>query len=160
MKKLLFLTMMIAAYSSTLAQNKTKETISSEIKMFPKAKAGYKQVYIKVPATKNEDNMKIEVFAGKTLLVDCNKHRMSGELKEKNLEGWGYNYYEVESDGNATSTMMACPDQKKTKNFIYIPSELLRYNSKLPIVIYVPKDMEIKYKIWKAENSFQNSKSL
>lgn len=38
--------------------------------------------------------------------------------------------------------------------------ELLRYNSKLPIVIYAPKDMEVKYRIWKADSKFQNSKSL
>ncbi|MBS1571662.1 MAG: serine protease inhibitor ecotin [Bacteroidetes bacterium] len=160
MKKLLMMFMGFALATPVFSQKKVSNNISSEIKMFPKAKEGYKQVYIKVPTNKNENDMKVEVFVGNTQLVDCNKHRMGGTISEKNLDGWGYNYYEVESNGQATSTMMACPDQKKTSQFIYMQPELMRYNSKLPIVLYVPKNMEVKYRIWKAENKFQNSKSL
>lgn len=160
MKKIALMVLAMAFATPMMAQKTSTNGIEKEIKMFPKAKEGYKQVFIKVPASKNENNMKVEVFVGKTQLVDCNQHRMGGTMEEKNLEGWGYNYYEVASNGQATSTMMACPDGKKTKQFIYIQPELLRYNSKLPIVLYVPKNMEVKYKIWKAENKFNNAKSL
>ena len=27
---------------------------------------------------------------------------------------------------------------------------MLRYNSKLPIVLYVPKDVEVRYRVWSA----------
>lgn len=160
MKKILLMTLAMAFAAPVMAQKGKTQTVQSEIKMFPKAKEGYKQVYIKVPASKNENGMKVEIFVGKTQLVDCNKHRMGGKMEEKNLDGWGYTYYEVESNGQATSTLMACPDNKKTNQFIYMQPQLLRYNSKLPIVVYVPKDMEVKYKIWKAESKFQNAKSL
>ena len=160
MKKILLIVTAIAFSSPVMAQKGKVTDIKSEIKMFPKAKEGFKQVYIKVPTVKNENDLKIEVFVGKTQLVDCNQYRMSGQITEKNLEGWGYNYYEVESNGQATSTMMACPDQKKSNKFISMPSETLRYNSKLPIVIYVPKNMEVKYRIWKAEKTLNNAKGL
>ncbi|WP_124641476.1 MULTISPECIES: serine protease inhibitor ecotin [Amniculibacterium] len=160
MKKLALFLAAFAFATPAFAQKKVTKDIQSEIKMFPKAKPGYKQVYIKVPAMKNENDYKVEVFAGKTMLVDCNNHRMMGDIDDKNLDGWGYTYYEVESNGQSTSTMMGCPDQTKTKKFIYMQPELLRYNSKLPIVIYAPKDMEVKYRIWKADSKFQNSKSL
>jgi ecotin len=32
--------------------------------MFPKAKEGYKQVYIQLPVAKNENDLKVEVFVG------------------------------------------------------------------------------------------------
>ena len=52
------------------------------------------------------------------------------------------------------STMMACPDGKKEKKFVtaYLgDNSLLRYNSKLPIVVYTPANVEVKYRVWKAE---------
>ena len=160
MKKLLLFVAAMTFTSPVLAQKTKVNNINKEIKMFPKAKEGFQQVYIKVPTAKNENDLKVEVFVGKNQLVDCNQHRMGGKIVEKDLEGWGYTYFEVESNGQAVSTMMACPDQKKTKKFVTMESETLRYNSKLPIVIYAPKDMEVKYRIWKAENKMQNSKSL
>ena len=52
--------------------------------------------------------------------------------------------------------MMACPDNTKTKQFIAAnlgDAAMQRYNSRLPIVVYAPKDAEVKYRIWKAEDT-------
>ena len=53
--------------------------------------------------------------------------------------------------------MMACPDNTKTKKFIAAnlgDAAMQRlYNSRLPIVVYAPKDAEVKYRIWKAEDT-------
>lgn len=51
---------------------------------------------------------------------------------------------------------MACPDHTKTKKFIAAmlgDDAMKRYNSRLPIVVYVPKDVEVKYRIWKAADT-------
>ena len=58
--------------------------------------------------------------------------------------------------GPIASTMMACPDGKKEKKFVtaYLgDNSLLRYNSKLPIVVYTPENVEVKYRIWKADEN-------
>lgn len=142
------------------AQKNSDKGIETEIKMFPAPQEGFKQVYIKVPAKRNEDNLKIELFVGKTQMVDCNRHFMAGTIETVNLDGWGYNYYVVESDAVVGSTKMACPDNKMTEQFIHLQSQMLRYNSKLPIVIYVPEGMEVQYRIWKAPKKMKQAKAL
>ncbi len=36
---------------------------------------------------------------------------------------------------------------------------LLRYNSKLPIVVYAPKDVEVRYRIWSASEKVEKAVS-
>jgi ecotin len=163
MKKLFFaslltgLSMVALAATPTSVKSQQKKI---EIDMFPKAPVGYKQVYIQVPTQKNENDFKVEVYVGKNQLVDCNKHFLTGEMKEENLDGWGYTYYTIKSDGNIAGTMMACPDNIKTIKFIHLQPQLLRYNSKLPIVLYVPENLEVKYKIWSAGKVMQKAKTV
>jgi ecotin len=154
-KKLASFTILLGllAHSNNIdAQGKMKKYNKLEINMFPKAKAGEKQVYIQVPIETNENDLKVEVFVGKTQLVDCNNYFMIGEIVSNNLEGWGYDYYTIKGSGETAGTLMGCLDNKKTSKFIQMPASLLRYNSRLPIVIYVPNDLEVKYRIWRADN--------
>jgi len=137
-----------------------KKNILEEISMFPKAEQDYKQVYVKVPKKHNEENFKIELFVGKNELLDCNSYFLLGGIEEKTLEGWGYNYYIVSSNGEVAGTLMACPDNKKTMKFVYIKPLLLRYNSKLPIVVYLPKNLELRYRIWQADKKMKNAKQI
>lgn len=130
-----------------------------EIDMFPIAETGFKQVFIQVPVVENEENYKIEVHVGKEALVDCNQHFMNGQLSEVNLDGWGYTYFKVESDGAISSTKMACLDSKLELKFITLTPQLVRYNSKLPVVLYVPENFIVKYKIFKASESFLEAKA-
>jgi ecotin len=37
--------------------------------------------------------------------------------------------------------------------------QLLRYNSRLPLVVYVPEGVEVRYRIWRAEDSLKNADS-
>ena len=88
-------------------------------------------------------------------MVDCNKHFISGKINDSIVDGWGYSYYTIESNGLIASTQMGCPDLTKTKKFISMESKMIRYNSKLPIVIYLPEGMEVKYRIWNADRHFR-----
>ncbi|MNY77756.1 Ecotin precursor [compost metagenome] len=47
---------------------------------------------------------------------------------------------------------MACPDSSRKQAFVPVGGEpmLVRYNSKLPLVIYAPADVEVRYRIWSA----------
>lgn len=57
------------------------------------------------------------------------------------------------------STLMACPDGKRTEAFVPVVGDgfMLRYNSKLPIVLYVPKDIEVRYRIWSASDKVEKA---
>jgi ecotin len=52
--------------------------------------------------------------------------------------------------------MMACPDNTKRQEFVAAhlgDAAMQRYNSRLPIVVYVPKDVEVRYRIWSASEN-------
>lgn len=126
---------------------------------YPKADAGFTRQVIYLPKQADDDRFKIEILAGKVLPVDCNSQRLIGSLEEKTLEGWGYSYYRIEKVTGPISTLMACPDAKRTEAFVPVTGDgfLLRYNSKLPIVVYAPKDVEIRYRIWSAAEATQQA---
>ena len=67
---------------------------------------------------------------------------------------WGFPYFILKSVTGPASTLMACPpDKKEQEAFVQVRSNqgLLRYNSKLPVVVYVPVDFEVHYRIWTAK---------
>lgn len=152
--------LMMFAVSNVCAQKKKTEKFQKlQIDMFPKAKEGYKQVYIQLPIAKNENDLKVEFFVGAEKLLDCNKHFLMGKVNTQDVQGWGYSYYEVESNGETGGTLMGCPDQKKTKKFVSLQPEIVRYNSKLPLVFYIPKDMEVRYRILRPDAAMKKAVS-
>ncbi|MEI7489665.1 MAG: ecotin family protein [Chryseobacterium sp.] len=44
-----------------------------------------------------------------------------------------------------------------TKKFVYIQPEIVRYNSKLPLVFYVPKDLEVRYRILRPDAAMKKA---
>ena len=74
-----------------------------------------------------------------------------GTLEKKSLQGWGYDYYVFKTDGQVMSTMIGCPDAKGRHLFVSAEAEMVRYNGKLPIVIYVPEDCDVQFRIFKAD---------
>lgn len=159
-KNTIFFTTVLLLIVSTFSFAQEGNYEPLEIDMFPKAETGFKQVFIQVPVVENEENYKIELHVGKEALVDCNQHFMNGQLSEVNLDGWGYTYFKVESDGSISSTKMACLDSKLELKFITLTPQLVRYNSKLPVVLYVPENFSVKYKIFKASDAFLDAKAI
>lgn len=131
-----------------------------EVAPFPKAESGFTRQVIHLAPQPREDSYQVEILAGKTLKVDCNRQRLGGMLEEKNLEGWGYPFYRLEKVIGPMSTMMACPDGKTKEDFVPVVGDgfMLRYNSKLPIVLYVPTDVEVRYRIWSASSKVESAK--
>ena len=154
---------LLAAFASTSAWATTTDASAQPLEKvapYPKADKGMKRQVIQLTPEKDESTLKVELLIGQTLEVDCNKHRLGGELDSKTLEGWGYDYYVFDKVTSPVSTMMACPDGKKEKKFItaYLGDDgMLRYNSKLPIVVYTPENVDVKYRIWKAEDKIQDA---
>lgn len=145
--------------SSASPESQEPSVVAQELRtntgMYPKAKDGYSKYYIWLPTIKNESDNQVEIVVGKNGIVDCNATSYGANLEEKNVEGWGYTYYEVNNIVGPMSTLMACGDRPKANAFIRVVGKnfLVRYNSKLPIVVYVPDGFEVKYKIWNTNSS-------
>ena len=121
-----------------------------DISMFPAAEPSMQRLVIRLPKQADESSRKVEILLSKQLTVDCNRQRLGGDLQEKTLQGWGYNYYQLDKVVGPMSTMMACPDTAKKKAAVPVSGEgyLVRYNSRLPIVLYVPQGIDAHYRIW------------
>ena len=132
-----------------------------DVAPYPKAEDGFVRQVIHLPKQVHEEDFKVEVLAGKTLAVDCNRQRLGGTLEEKTLEGWGYPYYRLDKVSGPASTLMACPDGKTRKEFVPVVGDgfVLRYNSKLPIVIYAPKDVDVRYRLWSASDKVEHARA-
>lgn len=131
------------------------QTVISKIdpKIFPEAQKGFKKMIIEVPYSSNDADKKIEFYVGKWMDVDgCNTFNLMGSYEQKDLQGWGYSYWVFNTKGDVRSTMMACPDQKGRHLFVSANPEIVDYNGRMPIVIYVPEGYDVQFKIFKAAN--------
>ncbi len=126
----------------------TAETLGA----YPSTLPGLQRHVIELPAKDPESDYQVELIAGKTLQVDCNQQRLSGQWQQQTVQGWGYDYYVLQNVGPGISTLMACPEQEPREAFVQVAGEplMLRYNSKLPLVIFAPQDVEIRYRLWSA----------
>ena len=126
------------------------------IHMFPQAQKGFVRHVVEVPKTENDYDHRIELMIGKNMMVDCNHHSFSAKVEDVTLKGWGYKYIEVNDIRSGPTTMMAC-SEAKTEKFIAIRDTLRRYNSRSPIVTYVPKGYEVRYRIWSASENIEQA---
>ncbi|MGZ0654620.1 ecotin family protein [Coraliomargarita sp. W4R72] len=126
----------------------------SDLKAFPLAEAGYQRHVFRLPALQDESAHFVTLVLGKTVLTDSvNKYMMLGSLEAVTVEGWGYTYYQLESEGHMAGTLMAVsPAAPQAERFIEVSTQLepIRYNSKLPVVVIVPEGFEVKYQVWSA----------
>ena len=123
-----------------------------ELKAFPAAEEGMERYVIVLPQKERgeENAFKVELIPGKTMLTDgVNLMRLGTTIEARALKGWGYTYYAVIGKDVAMSTLMAPPEgARKVEKFVAGKSLLIRYNSRLPIVVYAPKGQELRYRIW------------
>lgn len=125
---------------------------------YPAAEKDQVRFVIQLPEKSREEevNFKVEIIVGKEILSDSvNIQFAGGQLEEKTIEGWGYNYFELKKFGPVGSTLMAPPPgEKKVKRFVSTQGLITSYNSRLPVVVYIPNGCEVRYRIWSAENEF------
>lgn len=122
----------------------------SELKAFPATLAGHQRHVIELPALVNEEEHKLELIGGKAMTVDCNARGMDGRLEARDVPGWGYTYWVLQSKGQVRSTMMMCPPGSEKPGFVPAEPLLVRYNSKLPVVVFVPDGMQLRWRVWSA----------
>lgn len=104
----------------------------------------------------DESRFRVELIVGKVVETDgVNRYGFGGQVERETVQGWGYTKYVVSQGAfdNMFSTQMGVPPgQPKVNKFVTLGGEpmLVRYNSKLPVVVYVPAGGEVRYRIWEA----------
>ena len=124
----------------------------SDMDAFPAPTQGQQRFVLHLPQRPDEALLRVELQIGKTVLLDAqNRYFFGGEIARETIVGWGYPRYVVSQLGPMAGTLMAVPpNAPKGERFIGLGGEpfLIRYNSRLPVVIYVPQDAEVRYRIW------------
>ena len=124
------------------------------LQAFPPAEAGMVRHVLQLPKQADESALKVELIVGKTVLLDAqNRYFFGGRIQKEEIKGWGYSRYVVGALGPMAGTQMAVdPNAAKIERFVALAGEpyLIRYNSRLPVVVYVPEGVEVRYRIWKA----------
>ncbi len=123
---------------------------AQELKAFPATLKGHQRHVIELPALPDEADRQIELIGTKAMTVDCNTRGMDGRFESRDVQGWGYNYWVLQSRGQVMGTMMACPPGSQRPGVAQTQGTLLRYNSKLPVVVFVPEGMGMRWRVWSA----------
>ena len=122
-------------------------------KAYPAAAAGMKRIVIHLDAQADEFAWKVELSVGKEMETD-GVNRMGGGAKiaEKTVDGWGYTYFEATQAAMMSTLIGVPPGTPKVTRFVTMAGTgPVRYNSRLPLVVYVPEGLEVRYRLWKAE---------
>ena len=124
------------------------------LKAFPQAEDGMTRYVLELPHKERgeEGAFLVELIVGKTIETDgVNKYFMGGQLSPQPLKGWGFTYYEVKQLGPVGSTRIGVrPGTPPVTKFVPGPSKRIPYNSRVPVVIYVPEGAEVQYRIFAA----------
>lgn len=129
---------------------------NEDLKPYPEAEEGYERYVFRLPKLENEEGLRLNLIVGKTLQLDTiNRYFFSGKGERKSIPGWGYSYYHVKEVGPMAGTRAAAPpDAPKVERFVSLSQDWwVRYNSKLPVVVIVPKGFEVRYQVWKPEET-------
>jgi ecotin len=128
---------------------------ADNMEAFPPADDGMKRHVIRLPMAEDEDAMKVEIIVGKTVATDAvNRHFFAGRIETVTIDGWGFDRHVVQAIGPMAGTLMAPPPgAPAVERFVTLGGGpfLVRYNSRLPVVVYVPKDAAVRYRIWRAD---------
>lgn len=127
---------------------------------YPEPTADQKRFAIFLDKKESDDmelnDFKVQLLPGRIESVDgANRNFIGGRITEEIVQGWGYNYHVVTLGPLAGTMMMPFGEaaEKKPKFVGMNNDSLIRYNSKLPIVVIAPKDCVLRYKIWTCHGS-------
>jgi ecotin len=111
----------------------------------------------------NPSDWRVQLIAGKEVEADCNQQAFRGRFRASKLKGPGLSVYTVSDVGPMVSSRMACPPgQAKRRVFVPMGSKpfVVPYDASRPVVVYTPKDLQLRWRLWKAEKVQQPAQAL
>ena len=108
---------------------------------------------------------RIQLIVGQTVTLDCNAKRLSGIGMTMRMlpKASGKALFEVKGPVAVMSTKMACPDDQPTRtSFLSLGKQpyLVPYNASWPIVVDLPENVQLRWRVWKAETRQQKGVKL
>ena len=97
---------------------------------------------------------RVELIAGRNLELDCNRATFSGRMRSQPVAGTELRVVQISQVTPLASTRMACPPgEPKRRAFVPMGGKpfVVPYDVSRPIVLYAPKDLELRWRLWKAE---------
>lgn len=144
-----------------------------DLSPYPAPAAGEKRWVIQLPGvlppsvdprlSPNPADWRVELIVGREMLVDCNGPRLNGRIRRTVLPAVGLPIYRVSEVGAPISTRMACPPERGPRpGFVSLARKpfVVPYNASQPIVLYAPRDLQVRWRLWKAEKQHQNAQAL
>ena len=108
---------------------------------------------------------RIQLIVGQTVTLDCNSKRLSGSGMTMRMlpNASGKALFEVKGPVAVISTKMACPDDQSSRSsFLSLGKQpyLVPYNASWPIVVDLPENVQLRWRVWKAETRQQYAVKL
>lgn len=97
---------------------------------------------------------RVELIAGRNLELDCNQVTFTGRMRSQSVAGTELRLVRISEVSPLASTRMACPPgEPKRRAFVPMGGKpfVVPYDASRPIVLYAPKDLELRWRLWKAE---------
>lgn len=133
---------------------------ADNMKAFPPADEGMVRHVLQLDEKEDESIFRVELIVGKTVQLDeANQYFFGGVIEKETISGWGFPKYTVRDIGPMGGTLMAIdPNAKKIERFVALGGDpyLIRYNSRLAIVVYVPEGVEVRFRIWSTDKTGKN----
>ncbi|WP_216900692.1 ecotin family protein [Synechococcus sp. CCY 9618] len=135
-----------------------------DLKPYPLPAAGQTRWVIQLPGvlpptadprlSSSPSDWRVQLIAGREVEADCNQMAFRGRFRASWVEALGVSVYRVSDVGPMVSTRMACPPgEAKRKLFVPMGSKpyVVPYDASRPIVVYTPQDLQLRWRLWKAE---------
>ncbi|WP_020413810.1 ecotin family protein [Microbulbifer sp. VTAC004] len=128
---------------------------------FPVEVEGKQRHVIQLPKVVDESRFMVELVPGKSEVADCNLQSFSAPLERQLLPGWGYPYYVLSELKATPDTQKVCAPGSESRRFIRVRAEglILPYRSNLPLVVYMPQGVQLKYRVWRADKNMSDART-
>ncbi|KAK7196549.1 inhibitor of serine peptidase (ISP) [Novymonas esmeraldas] len=126
---------------------------------YPKAESGEKRIVFALdPKGDHAEQARhmLQLIPGRVTEMSrgeaANHQILGGNIEQHTVEGWGAPYFRITLAKDAASTLMHVLDenkQERVRKFVAMSSPpMFPYASDHPVVVYLPKDAELRYSIW------------
>lgn len=126
---------------------------------YPTAEAGEKRVIFALDHKGDEaeqEQYMLQLIPGRVLELSredaANHQALGGSIEQHSVEGWGATFFHVKLEKQAASTLMHVHDEghgEKVRKFVAMSTApMFPYRSRYPVVVYLPKDAELRYGVW------------
>ncbi len=144
----------LASSTGVLLAVPSAAAFAQDLASYPTAAAGQKRVNLTLPPLESEADMRVELIVGKKMWLSCHMPVMQGDLERKITANQSYPYYQLSavSEHGPTHPQIGCPSTRHRETLVPTlgAGYLLKYNSRFPLVVYVPATLEVHYRLWRS----------